>query len=161
MREAPWSAARRGGPPSNPLRQGGSCRYRTPRCLRHRHFQSCARFPVPAGLLGMAAARAARVSPITPALAALTPWCTRPIPLLEVGPAVRGPRQAVASAQLCPATSRRLSEFPARIRPVTALHFPVSCFHSPSLRRFFGSIELQGEASGRFGRSPAAGASRA
>jgi len=24
MREAPWSAARRGGPPSNPLRQGGS-----------------------------------------------------------------------------------------------------------------------------------------
>jgi len=39
MREAPWNAAAK-LPPSNPLRKGGSCRYRTPRCLRHRHFQS-------------------------------------------------------------------------------------------------------------------------
>jgi hypothetical protein len=53
MREAPWSAVRRGGtPPSHhrrfvlrvpriPRRQP---RCRTPRCLRHRHFQSNASF---------------------------------------------------------------------------------------------------------------------
>jgi hypothetical protein len=32
-----WSAAAK-LPPWNALCKGGSCRYRTPRCLRHRHF---------------------------------------------------------------------------------------------------------------------------
>ena len=43
MREAPWNTAAK-LPPSDPLRNGGSYRYRTPRCLRHRHFRRSARF---------------------------------------------------------------------------------------------------------------------
>ena len=39
MREAPWSAAAP-LPPWNPSRDGGSQRYRTPKCLRHSDFRS-------------------------------------------------------------------------------------------------------------------------
>jgi hypothetical protein len=60
MREAPWSAAAK-LPPWNPLSKGGSSRYRTPRCLRHKHSQSDARFLVARSLRQKRSGVAARI----------------------------------------------------------------------------------------------------